>query len=138
MNDFEKNEKKKFGGKNNTGHKKTLTKNENKAILYMISKIQPNDRPDTTYVFSCREFQSLINWGKAVSYHKIKEMLTNLAMQKWWIDLDDETEALVQWFNMVHINKISGDIEIKFHEGMFPFLFDLQQHLRDDGRYYLI
>lgn len=116
--------------------KYALGNNENKAILYMISKIQPNDRPDTTYVFSCREFQCLINWGKAVSYHKIKEMLTNLSMQKWWIDLDDETEALVQWFNIVHINKISGDIEIKFHEDMFPFLFDLQQHLRDDGRYY--
>lgn len=116
--------------------KYTLNKNENKAILYMISKIQPNDRPETTYVFSCKEFQSLINWGKTVSYHKTKEMIKKLAMQKWWIDLDDETEALVQWFNIVHIDKVGGDVEIKFHEDMFPFLFDLQQHLRADGEYF--
>lgn len=116
--------------------KYALGNNENKAILYMISKIQPNDGPDTTYVFNCREFQNLIKWEKNASYHKMKEMLTNLSMLRWWIDLDGETEALVQWFNVVHINKKNGDIEIKFHEDMFPYLFNLQQHLEEDGRYY--
>ncbi len=109
---------------------------ENKAVLYLISKIQPNDEPGKRYLFNCKEFQSLIKWNGEASYKNIKAMLTKLSDMRWWIDLDEDNEALVRWFNIVHMNKGTGDIEISFHEDMFPFLLDLQKHLEEDGHYY--
>ena len=113
-----------------------LSNNENKAVLYLISKIQPDDKPGKKYIFNCKEFQYLIKWNGDASYKKIKEMLTRLSDMRWWIDIDDDNEALVRWFNMIHMNKGTGDIEISFHDDMFPFLLNLQQHLENDGHYF--
>ncbi len=109
---------------------------ENKAVLYLISKIQPEDDPGKHYFFNCKEFQALIKWNGESSYKNIKAMLTNLSDMRWWIDLDEDNEALVRWFNIVHMNKGTGEVEISFHEDMFPFLLDLQKHLEEDGHYY--
>lgn len=100
---------------------------ENKAILYLISQIRPDDTPGKRYIFNCREFQALIKWNGEASYKSIKAMLTRLSSMQWWIDLDEQTEALVKWFNIVHMNKGTGDIEISFHEDMFPLLYELQK-----------
>lgn len=113
-----------------------LSNNENKAVLYLISKIQPDDKPGKKYIFNCKEFQYLIKWNGDASYKKIKEMLTRLSDMRWWIDIDDDNEALVRWFNIIHMNKGTGDIEISFHDDMFPFLLNLQQHLENDGHYF--
>lgn len=111
---------------------------ENKAILYLISKIHPDDKPGTRYIFNCREFQALLKWRGSGenSYNSIKAMLSRLSSMQWWIDLDEHTEALVKWFNIVHMNKGTGDIEISFHEDMFPFLYELQKHKELDGHFY--
>lgn len=113
-----------------------LNNNENKAVLYLISKIQPDDEPGKKYLFNCKEFQSLIKWNGDASYKNIKAMLTRLSDMRWWIDLDENNEALVRWFHIIHMNKGTGDIEISFHEDMFPFLLNLQQHLDENGQYY--
>lgn len=113
-----------------------LSSIENKAVLYLISKIRPDDQPGKKYKFNCKEFQALIKWNVDASYKNIKGMLTKLSSAQWWIDIDDENEALVRWFHIVHMNKGTGDIEISFHEDMFPFLLDLQKHLDVDGHYY--
>lgn len=109
---------------------------ENKAILYLISQIQPDDTPGKRYIFNCKEFQALIKWNGEASYKSIKAMLTRLSSMQWWIDLDEQTEALVKWFNIVHMNKGTGDIEISFHEDMFPFLYELQKQKELDGHFY--
>ena len=114
----------------------SLSTLENKAVLYLISKIQPEDKPNQRYQFNCKEFQSLMLWDEEASYQKIKKMLTRLSDKRWWLTVDDESEYLVRWFNIVHINKGTGDIEISFHEDMFPFLLDLQKNLEEDGHYY--
>jgi plasmid replication initiation protein len=115
----------------------SLTPTENKAVLYLISKIQPEDTPGKRYLFNCKEFQALIKWSDDASYTKIKDMLTRLASAQWWMDIDDDgNEALVRWFNIIHMNRGTGDIEISFHDDMFPMLLDLQKHLEEDGHFY--
>ena len=51
---------------------------EYKAILYLISKIKPDDEPGGIYVFNCKEFQALLKWNKEASYQNIKIMLQML------------------------------------------------------------
>ena len=115
----------------------SLSPVENKAVLYLISMIQPDDEPGKLYEFNCKEFQALIKWSEDASYTKVKEMLTNLSLVQWWMDLDDQgNEALVRWFNIVHMNRGTGNLSISFHDDMFPFLLDLQKHLEEDGHYY--
>lgn len=109
--------------------------NENKAVLYLISKIQPEDEPGKLYTFNCKEFQSLIGWTKDASYKKIKVMLTKLSDMRWWIDLDNGEESLVRWFHIIRMNPGTDEIKITFHEDMFPFLVQLQQRL-DNGQYF--
>lgn len=99
---------------------------ESKAILYLISKIQPDDSPDKHYYFNCKEFYALIKWSGNDSYTEIKGMLTKIAGIQWWLDVDEDNEYLVKWFNIVHMNKGTGVIEISFHEDIAPYLFNLQ------------
>ena len=105
----------------------SLDTNENKAVLYLISKIQPEDEPGKIYEFNCREFQALIRWGKDASYKKIKQMLKKLGDMSWWVDLENGEESLVRWFNIVRMDPGTGRIKIKFHEDMFPYLLELNQ-----------
>lgn len=109
--------------------------NENRAVLYLISKIQPEDEPGKLYSFNCKEFLALIRWSKDAPYKKIKEMLTKLSDMRWWIDLDNGEESLVRWFHIIRMNPGTGEIKIKFHEDMFPFLIQLQQRT-EKGQYY--
>ena len=112
---------------------------ENKAILYLISKIQSGDEPGKVYVFNCKEFQSLLKWNKEASYQNIKIMLQNLGDKSIWVEGDingRKKDILLRWFDIVHLDPGTGDIEISFHKDMFPFLLDLQNHLERDGHYF--
>ena len=112
---------------------------ENKAVLYLISKIKPDDKAGKVYVFNCSEFQALLKWNREASYQNIKIMLQNLGDISWWIEREIDgrkKDILVRWFDIVHMDSGTGDIEISFHKDMFPFLLDLQKHLEEDGHYY--
>lgn len=112
---------------------------EQKAILYLISKIKPDDMPGKLYVFNCREFQVLLNWNKDASYDNIKTMLKELGDVSWWIECEIDgrkKDVLVRWFNVVRMDRGTGDIEISFHEDMFPYLLELQKHREEENLYY--
>lgn len=113
----------------------SLTSIENKAVLYILSKVTPNDKPGKLYDFDCNEFYRLIKWSTD-SYTDLKAMLTKISNRSWWIDLDEENEALVRWFNIVHMNKGTGSIKLSFHEDMFPFILDLQKQKELNGVFY--
>jgi hypothetical protein len=117
----------------------SLSALENKAVLYLISKIRPEDNPGKTYTFNCREFQALLNWNREASYQNVKIMIQNLGDLSWWIEGEvngKKKDILVRWFDIVHMDPGTGDIDISFHRDMFPFLIDLQKHLEEDGHYY--
>lgn len=112
---------------------------ENKAVLYLISKIKPEDEHGKTYIFNCREFQALLNWNQEASYQNVKIMLQNLGDISWWIESEikgRKKDVLVRWFNVVHMDPGNGDIEISFHEDMFPFLLDLKRQSEENKVYF--
>ena len=112
---------------------------EYKAILYLISKIKPDDEPGGIYVFNCKEFQALLKWNKEASYQNIKIMLQNLGDASCWIEgrINGRIkDILIRWFDIVHMDPGNGDIEISFHRDIFPFLVDLKKNLEVDKNYY--
>lgn len=124
--------------------KYNLTKMECKAIHYVMSLIQPNDVPGKIYKFSIKEFAALIQWKSGNKYNYIKNMLKDLADKSVWAVENrngKEQNVLLRWINILHIDKLNesnnlgdGEIEISIHSDMFPYLYNLQQHLLEEGR----
>ncbi len=102
-----------------------LTVQEQRAILYAISKIQPEDTYLTEYTFELKDFYKIIGWDKE-SYNELKAMLKGLTDKSWWAEIDNNgTESVLRWFTTARTNKRSGRVTIKFHEDMMPYLLQL-------------
>lgn len=103
----------------------TLSLQEQKCVLYAISKIKPSDTIFQEYIFELKEFYSLCGI-KSKSYTELKAILKRLSDKSWWAEIDDKgSESLLRWFNSLKTNKGSGTVKIKFHEDMMPFLLQL-------------
>lgn len=107
-----------------------LTTQQQKIVLYAISKIKPNDPPNTLYEINIEDLCAAcgidINDGGGYYYKTIKDDLANLT-RRLWVKMPDKSEATVSWIGDATIVPLSGKVYIKFHERMAPFLFDLRE-----------
>ena len=105
-----------------------LTLQEQRVVLYAISKIKPGDTPSTEYVLDIKDFYLLCGIENE-SYSKLKDILLKLKSDTWWTVLSDgETESALSWFNVVRTNKKSGKVVFKFHEDVMPYLTELKKN----------
>lgn len=102
-----------------------LSIQEQRAILYAISKIKPDDTAFEEYEFDIKNFYALCGIEKD-TYTTLKDMLGKLSDKGWWLrDKATGSESRVRWFNKVVLNKKSGIVKLKFHEDMMPYLLQL-------------
>lgn len=102
-----------------------LSLQEQRCVLYAISKIRPDDSVFKEYTLELSEFFKICGLQKE-SYKEIKAILKGLSDKSWWIEIDDKgTESLVRWFSTLDIRRKSGTVSIKFHERMMPYLLKL-------------
>ena len=113
----------------------SLSAIENKILLYILSLVKPTDGPGLRYSFYCNDFLRVIK-SKNQSYTTLKQMLTRIAQVVWWMDIDDDTESLLRWFNIVHMNRGTGMVTISFHEDIFPYIIGLNRQQAENGIYY--
>lgn len=108
---------------------------EQRIILYTIAKIHPEDTSFQEYSFDIAEFLQLCNQD-LTNYTHIRKTLKSLADKSWWAVTDDNGgESLLRWFTTVRFFPKSGQVKIKFHEDMFPYLLQLRQQAIN-GLYY--
>lgn len=107
-----------------------LTVQEQRMVLYAISKIKPNDTYLDEYTFDIKDFYALCGIENQ-SYTRLKKMLKDLSDKSWWatIKRDDGSsyESVVRWFTTVKTDNGSGKVILKFHEDMMPYLVQLAQ-----------
>lgn len=104
-----------------------LSVQEQRAVLYAISKIKPTDTHLTEYIFDIKDFYRVIGW-KNESYTEFKALLKGLTDKSWWAEIDDNgTESVLRWFTTARSNKRSGKVTVKFHEDMMPFLLQVAE-----------
>lgn len=104
-----------------------LSVQEQRAVLYAISKIKPTDTYLTEYTFDIKDFYKIIGWEKQ-SYTEFKALLKGLTDKSWWAEIDDiGTESVIRWFTSARSNKRSGKVTVKFHEDMMPFLLQVAE-----------
>lgn len=108
-----------------------------RILLYMISKIKPKDDISTLYDISIKEYCEVCNIDYTQGWHyaNVKKSLDEIDKIRIWIvdtDKNGKTKRTrIQWFHRLIINDGSGNIEYSFNEDMRQYLFSLE------GRYLL-
>lgn len=114
----------------------SLSIQEQRCVLYAISKIKPEDTAFSEYTFDIKDFYALCGIDND-SYTRLKQTLKGLSDKSWWAVIDDKgTESLLRWFSTLRTNKRSGKVTVKFHEDMMPFLLQLAEQAREQGAFY--
>ncbi len=105
-----------------------LTVQQQKLVLYCISKIKLNDDPSTLYEFSLDEVCSVLNLALdegGFYYRSLKNDFIKLTSRSW-VTFPDKTEGTFSWFSDAYVIPLSGTVQVRFHEKMAPFLFELK------------
>lgn len=105
----------------------SLSVQQQKILLYLISKIKPDDLGNEEYVFDIQEYCRVVGLSTNGAYYPIlKQQLKDLRDSSVWIKIDRQ-EILLAWLNTVIIDEGSGLVRIKFHETVQPYLFELKE-----------
>ena len=100
---------------------------ELKSLAFIISKIKPNDRELTDYVFSIKEYCQVcgIDFKNGGNYVQIKKTLKGLRDKSFWLKDENGTEITVGWLAKVRINKGSGKIIVRLDEDLQKYVIGL-------------
>lgn len=113
-----------------------LSLQEQRCVLYAISKIKPEDTVFQEYTFELSDFYKLCGL-QGDSYTEMKAILTGLKQKTWWVETAPNVESTVSWFNKVRTNKKSGTVTVRFDDDMMPYLLDLTKENRYFTHYQL-
>lgn len=108
-----------------------LSLQEQRCVLYAISKIKPDDTVFEEYTFELSDFYKLCGL-RGNSYTELKAILIGLKQKTWWVETAPNVESTVSWFNKVRTNKKSGTVIIRFDDDMMPYLLELSK----ENQYY--
>lgn len=105
----------------------SLSMQQQKMLLYMISKIKPTDTISTEYEMEINQFCEVsgMDMNNGYYYTTLKDDLKKMADASIWIRMPDGKERLFRWLNTIEINAGSGKIKYKFHEATEQYLYDL-------------
>lgn len=106
----------------------SMTVQQNKVLLYLISQIKPSDSGQETYFFSVDDFCRTcgIDHTNGKNIINAKKALNALDSMSVWVQLPDNTEMRLRWLDRIKLNKNTNMFEITFHRDMLPYLYDLQ------------
>ena len=103
---------------------------EQKIILYLISKIKPEDMELKEHVFQIKDFCKVcgLDGTSGKNYSNIRQTLKDLRDKSIWITLENNRERTLSWFDYVEMDKNDGMVTIKISDMMKPYLLHLKEH----------
>lgn len=107
----------------------SLSLQEQKIILFLISKIKPYDNNFIEQTFDIIEFCKVcgIEEYNGKNYKNLKDSIKTLSDKSVWIKTDEKTETIVRWINKAWVYNKSGKIKIRLDDDMKPYLLQLQK-----------
>lgn len=107
----------------------SLSLQQQKIVLYLISQIQPQDEDFKLYEFEISEFCRVcgIEVESGRNYELLKDQIKKIADKSMWVYLEDGRETLVRWIEKPYIEEGTGKISIKLDKDMKPFLLKLKE-----------
>lgn len=109
----------------------SLTLQQQKVILYLISQITPADDDFHTYEFDIRDFCRVcgLDYDNGGNYEALKEQIKKIADQSMWIHIEEKDEdALIRWIEKPRIKRNSGIVQIRLDEDLKPYLLQLKEN----------
>ena len=100
---------------------------QQKLILYMISKIRPEDTEFKEYAFELKNLCKILNIDvNGANYYRFKESIKKIADTSFWLEIDGK-DRLYRWIDDVTIEDGKTLVKIKFDEDLKPFLLQLRE-----------
>ena len=117
----------------------SLSVHEQKIILYLISKIKPEDIDLKTHTFEIVDFCRICGLDKESggNYKYIKDTIKSLSDKSVWIKTGDE-EILLRWIYTAKINRKSGMIAIMISDDVKPYVLQLQEKFTQYELFYTL
>jgi len=108
----------------------SLTAQQQKIVLFLISKITPQDTEFKRYKFSIKEFCEVcgLDSSNGKYYLELRRAIKELRDKSLWIKLSDGKETLISWIEKAYIEQNNGVIEIRFDEDLKPYLLQLKKN----------
>ena len=108
----------------------SLSLQQQKVVLYLISQITPIDEDFKLYEFSIVEFCKVcgIDYDSGKNYADLKAAIKEIADKSVWIRLANGKQTLVRWIEKPYIDDNSGLIQIKLDADMKPYLLQLKEN----------
>lgn len=107
----------------------SLTAQQQKILLYIISLIEPFDEDFKEYEFKITEFCKVCGLEThGDMYSLLKAQIKAISDKSLWIELADGAETLVRWIEKPYINKGDGTIKIRMDRDMKPYLLQIREH----------
>ena len=106
----------------------SLSTQEQKIILYLVSKIKPEEFELKTHFISVKELCDICGIeynGK--NYLNFKRSIKTLADKSFWIETEKTTE-LIRWIDKAKIHKYENVVEIGLNEELKPYLLMLREN----------
>ena len=120
-----------------------LSMQEQKIILYLISKIKPDDEEFKLYEFQIKDFCEVcgIDGTSGGNYAVLKETVKKLMDKSNWVTIiknGEEAETILRWIEKAYLYKKSGKIEIRLDNDMKPYLLQLKQKFTTYSLYFTL
>jgi plasmid replication initiation protein len=108
----------------------SLSLQQQKIILYLISKIQPTDTEFHEYKFEIKSFCEAcgIEYDSGALYSEIKEAVKNISDKSLWVKMPDGRETLLRWIEKASIEAGTGILTIRLDNDMKPYLLQLNKN----------
>lgn len=119
-------QKSKFKLMRNSGE--SLTLQEQKIMLYVISRIKPEDEELEEQVFDIAEFCRICGiQATGKNYTNLKDAILKLRKRVMWLSCPDY-DTTVSWIDKAYIYPKSGKIKIRLDDDLKPYLLLLRQN----------
>ena len=107
----------------------SLTTNQQKIILYLISKLKYQDENFSECKLNIKDFCEVcgIEDLSGRKYNELKNSIKQIADKSMWIEKENGEETLVRWIEKPTIQKNDGTIKIKLDEDLKPYLLNLKE-----------
>ena len=108
-----------------------LTVLEQKLVLTLVSKIQPDDRDFKTYTFRIIDLAKDFEIDQKRAYHELAKLTYDIMKKPLEIYSDEKKERLhVNWFSSAKHLETTGLIEFKISDEMKPYLLQLKEQFK--------
>jgi plasmid replication initiation protein len=117
-----------------------LSLQEQKIILYLISKIKPKDMEIKEHSFEIADFCRVcgLDENNGANYKYIKQTLKDLRDKSVWVEIEKGTETTLSWVNSVTVTQRSGIVKIKLDDMMKPYLIQLREKFTQYELFYTL